>query len=171
MADRSRGPRQRKHWHSLGTLARANFTTDATAILGSFVSSDGDPFTVLRMIGQGLVSPTGSGTFVASDTAIVTVALGIVSADAIALGLTAMPDPDSEPEYPWLYWHTTFTNFEGSADAPGQELAMTDRFTIESRAMRKVGPRQGLVAVAQYVDASGTPPLSVDLQVRFLIGE
>ncbi len=165
----TRGMRQRKHWHGIKG-ATVNFTASATAILGSFSLGERDPYTILRMLGQLLVWPTGGGTFVASDEARLTFGFGRMSADAVALGASAMPDPSSEPDYPWLWWYSTTVNFEGSADAPGQEIAMTDRGEINSKAMRKIGPRQSLALIVQYTDINGSPPLSVDAGCRFLIG-
>ena len=169
MADRVRGMRQRKHWHSL-TPSGAAFTANATAILGSFTAGQGDPFTVLRFIGQALVVPLPGGTFAAADVARITMAVGIVSADALAVGASAMPDPDSEPDYPWLWWYSTIVVFAGASPA-GDEITVHERVHIESKAMRKVGPRQSVVMVAQYVDIGGTPPMDVHQNTRFLVGE
>ena len=168
MPDRTRGMRQRKHWHSLAPTGAA-FTANATAILGSFTAAGGEPFTVLRLLGQILVVPLPGGTFVEADVARLTFGIGVVSADALAVGASAMPDPDGEPDYPWLWWHTTVVVFAGAAPA-GDEIAVNERIDIESKAMRKVGPRQSLVMVAEYVDIGGTPPMDAHQGCRFLIG-
>ena len=165
---RRSGGRQMKHWHG-STNSVVNFTADATGILATF-SAPTDPYTILRTLGQVIVVPTGSGTFVAADLATVTCGLGIVSSDALAAGAGSLPDPAVEPEYDWLWWHPTFAAFEGSADAPGQEIGMTERINFDTRAMRKVKPRQALVMVAQYQDSNGAPPLTVSASFRVLSG-
>jgi len=165
----ARGTKQRKHWHSI-TPARVDFATNGTAILGQF-SGNVDPFTFLRGLGEILVAPTGNGTFAAQDAARLTIGLAIITADAAALGLTAVPDPDDEPDYDWLWWYSTTVQFEGSADAPGQEIALTNRIRLETKAMRKVKPQMAVVMIGQYVDVNGAPPMSVSATMRFLVGE
>ncbi len=99
MGDRSRGPRQRKSWHHLTggfILLTANSTN-----LGSFFAPN-EPATFLRLLGEYVIGPTSAP--VVGDKAIVTVGIGVVSVDAATLGASAMPDPEDEPDYPWLYW-------------------------------------------------------------------
>ena len=166
-----RGNRMMKHWHGSGeggSSGQTNFTTDATAIIAS-VSFANDPGTYLRLLGQVLIAPTGAGTFAALDAAEVTLGIGIVSLDAFTAGAGSMPDPGAEPQFDWMWWHTTLVNFEGSADAPGSEIALTERVQIESKAMRKFKPRSSLVLIAEYRDVAGAPPLSVYGAFRVLV--
>ena len=44
------------------------------------------------------------------------------------------------------------------------------RIRIETKAMRRLGPREGLVLVAEYVNLSGNPPLNAVGSIRFLVG-
>ena len=157
-----------KHWHGSTDLVNA-FTSDVTGIISSF-STGQDPATVLRTIGNYLVAPTGDGTFAAQDRAVITFGLGIVSTDAFTVGSGSMPDPGLEAEFDWLWWWKTIVSFEGSADAPGQEIAMTDRIAFDSRAMRKMKPRQTLVVLAEYENLNGSPPVVVTGGFRVLFG-
>ncbi len=161
MPNRGRGMRQRKHWHGTGaaTENRVNFTANSTAAIAS-LGFPSDPGTILRTLGEVLVSPTGDGTFAAQDAARVTFGITIIFTDALAGAV--FPDPASEPEFDWLWWYTTTVNFEGSVDAPGQEVAMTSRISFDSRAMRKFKPGVSIVLIGQYVNINGSPPLSVD---------
>ena len=168
MAIRRGGQRQMKHWHGSGD-SLVSFTADATGLLSTF-SNPEDAATVLRTLGQYLVVPTGNGTFVAQDAAAVTLGLGIVSQDAAAVGASALPDPAGEPEYDWLWWHKTMLNFEGSVDSPGQTIGLVDRIEFDSKAMRKMKPRQSLVMIAEYVNINGDPPISVSGSFRVLFG-
>ncbi len=166
MADfRSRAPRQRKHWHNLGPSGVVTFAANASGILASFEDADRDPFTVMRILGELSVAPESAGV-VAGDQALMTTAIGVVSADAVAIGDTAMPDPSDEADYPWLWWAATFIDFASVDDLGGAVRYVP----VESKAMRKIGPGQALVAVSQYTDRTGTPPLALMFSARFLIG-
>ncbi len=159
----ARGMRQRKHWHGLGATS-ANFTANATAILGGF--SFADPATILRTIGSVVVVP--GAAVVALDLAEVVFGLALVSTDAFTAGAGSMPDPFSEPEFDWLWWKTVYyANGRGGDGAP-DEARYVD---VESKAMRKLKPGETLVMIGQYVDIVGTPALDVDVNVRFLVGE
>jgi len=165
-----RSQRMRKHWHSIPASQTA-FTATSTVLLSSFVAAAGEPFTVLRMMGSFLISATPGGTFGIGDTACLGFGIGVVSADAIAAGSGSMPDPVGEPEYPWLYWtEAPILMFDGTL---AEGLSMSNRvINFDVRSKRKVAPRQGLAFVGEYVDAVGTPPMTViSGGIRFLIAE
>lgn len=161
------GARQMKHWHG-STDTGTGFTGTATAILSTFDIGD-SPGTVLRTLGNVLVAPTGGVTFGADDQAAITLGIGIVSSDALAVGATAMPDPGGEPEFDWLWWYKVLVSIEDAA-LPGQEIGGAERIHFDSRAMRKMKPRSALVLVAQYVDIFGTPAMNALSSFRVLFG-
>ena len=166
MADRSRGLRQRKHWHAVGDVI-VSMTTTATAILGSFTASGAEPFTVLRMTGAVAAAPRGAA--VDLEAAAITLGVGIVSSDALAVGATAMPDPAGEPDYPWLWWYPMLLLSGNASDTVGA-YPRGWNINVESKAMRKVGPRQSLVLLAEYVGLTGTSDYDVVGSIRFLVG-
>ncbi len=94
-----------KHWHSIGPVNLA-LTSTSTAIGGS-LALDG-PWTVLRMLGEFLLNFDPEGTIAINDKATITLAVGVVSTDAAAAGAGSVPDPNVEPDYPWLYWSEHF---------------------------------------------------------------
>jgi len=160
------GTRQRKHWH--GTVdATKDFTGTSTAIVSSF-SIDG-PVTILRTVGNILVSPTGGGTFVAADRARIVFGLGVVSTDAFAVGPSAMPDPGDEAEFDWLWWYITWIQVLDTG--VGDDMGVNERIVVASKAMRKMSQRHTLVMIAQYADEAGAPPMTVQCGLRVLIGE
>ena len=97
MADGRRTERKAKLWAAIPSLT-ATIVADSTAIGGALLFTS--PQTVLRMLGEYTICPNAAT--VAVDICKVTVGLAKVSADAYALGATAMPDPAGEPEFPWL---------------------------------------------------------------------
>ncbi len=115
---------------------------------------------------------TNSDTVVAKDSAEVTVAIGVVSSDALGVGSIAMPDPFDEPDYPWLYWASIplFWPVAGSPRA-GSSEAEARAVAFDIRSMRKIKPREGLAMVAQYTDNTGTPPVTITAaKTRVLVG-
>ncbi len=158
--------RQQKDWSAIGA-ATQDFTADATALLNStsFLTSQ----TVLRLMGEILVFPTAAP--VAGDDATITIGVGIVTADAAALGTTAMPDPQAEPNFPWLWWKSIPVGYNNASVTQGEAAAGASRVTWESKAMRRVKGGQAIAIIAQYGDLSGTPPITVVLgATRMLLG-
>ncbi len=157
MADRHGGPRMAKEWAIIpGGLL--DFTADATQI-GSSILNLG-PATVLRMLGEYAIGPVTAP--VTLETAELTVAIGVASSDAVALGASAMPDPADEPNYPWLYWaqHSLFFTTT-NLDPAGETASVRHGFDV--RSMRKIKPRESLVMVVQMTRVSGTPDLRIVL--------
>ena len=165
------GARQRKHWHSTLIQTPAEFTSDAqTLILGSFTAAGGEPFTILRMLGELLVTPDEAGV-VAGDAASITVGIGLVSSDAFTAGAASMPDPGGDPDYDWLWWYVVNLMFAEGSTASSRSISGNARVRIDSKAMRKVSPKQTLVILGQYADFVGVPPVDVLANIRFLVGE
>ena len=161
---RARPARQRKHWHQL-LSSMAQFTAAGTILLDTFTDADRDPFTVMRLIGEVSVGPDETG-ITAGDSAMIFIGIGVVSTDAAVVGASAMPDPGGEADFPWLWWAPIFVQIPTIADL----CASVRHVEISSKAMRKVGPGQSLVAIAEYADLAGTPPLDVVLSARLLVG-
>ncbi len=151
---RSNTPRRVKEWAGLPQASNA-FTSSTTAIIGDLAFTE--PSTVLRMIFEyGLFSTAAP---VALDAAHVSFGMAVVSTDAAAVGGTALPDPRTEPEFPWLFWAEHIYRAQSTAleDAEGMTVV---RRSVDIHSMRKIKPRESLVFVAQYVDGGGTPPVT-----------
>ncbi len=160
------GTRQRKEWTSIPGI-QLPMTSGATLLGGSVAFASAA--TVLRMLGEYIITPTSAAT--AGDAAVVGVAIGVVSSDAFAAGAGSMPDPTDEPEYPWLYWANHSFFFPSTLTLLGQTDAGSIRRSFDIRSMRKLKPRESLAFVAQYTDRAGAPPLQLDVAVtRVLVG-
>ena len=161
----TRTQRQTKRWIGLG-LSNVAFTGSLTSRQGVFNFEEGR--TVLRMIGEYLIMSTAAP--VALDAAGIAIGIGVVSTDASTVGGTAMPDPQDEPEYPWLFWasHTWRSNSANIDSALGSTVI---RRSFDIKSMRKVKPRESLAVLIQYTDRGGAPPVSVIMEnTRVLIG-
>ncbi len=139
----------------------------SSTFVGPGLLSFAVPGTILRIRGMLRVIFAASG-LTAIDAATVAFGLGLFATDAVTLGATAMPDPNAEPEFPWL-WYGTALMRSASTDhgAPGASTL----FEIDSKAMRKFKPGESLTMVGQYVNTAGNPTLHIDsAQIRVLIG-
>ena len=162
---RSRGARQAKTWTALPGTTN-DLTADGTTLFGFF--SSGAPFTVLRMLGEYVINPTSAP--VTGDSCVITVGIAVVSSDAAALGSTAMPDPDGEPDFPWLYWAQHPLSYP-STEVQVKTGVGALRHTFDVRSMRKIQTRQSVAMVVEYDDRGGAPPVTVNVgDTRVLTG-
>ncbi len=154
----TRGRPSVKQWQSMSGLSAQ---IGAAATVGGGILGFAQAATIIRMIGGYGVAVRA--TPVAGDISSVTVAIGVVSSDAAAVGASALPDPLGEPEYPWLY-HRDHSLFfaDGSIDPHSALGSFRTEFDI--RSMRKIKPRESLVAVIQ-VASSGDPPLQFEMDL------
>ena len=149
--------RKAKQWSQLLGFS-GPFVASTTGIGTSLDFTE--PATVIRMLGDVLIISTPGGTFVQGDQCGLTVAIGVVSTDAVGVGATAMPDPSSEPEFPWLFWKDSHFILEAAPPDLGSPGGAV-RFSFDIRSMRKIKPRESLVWVFQYEDLAGAPPYTV----------
>jgi len=114
--------------------------------------------TVIRMMGEYIIIPTSAPT--ALDACKIAVGIGRVSADAFGVGGDSLPDAAGNAEYPWLYWAEHHFGFGDTAvSSGGAGLSVRKSFDVKS--MRKFKPSENLVVVVQYVDITGTPPMTI----------
>ena len=144
----------------LSITAAGTFTTPGSLAFGI-------PGTILRIRGSLVLTFLASG-FTANDEAKVTFGLGLFSTDAVALGATALPDPNAEADFPWLWYGTAeMISPSGDLTAPGSQVVLD----VDTKAMRKFKPGQSLQMVGEYVDRGGLPGLRISSSVmRTLIG-
>ena len=165
MANRVITPRRRKEWAFTPIISNA-FTANAT-FLGGRIAFTGGGHTVLRMLGEYTLAPTSATA--ALDEAFVTYAIAVISSDAFEVGITGVPDPSEEPEFPWLYWAQHPLFYAGTTSDPST-AGSTVRHSFDVRSQRKIGPRQSLAVIAQYVNSVGNPPITLSIgAVRVLL--
>ena len=165
MADRHAGNRMSKQWDFIAGI-NMSLTADGTS-LGGALPATTFPFTVLRMLGEYTISPSAAPS--TNDAVDICLAIGVVSSDAFAAGAGSVPDPASEPDYPWLYWGNHPLWFPSSSVQVSEGMGAA-RYRFDIRSMRKIKPRESLVVIVQYVDVVGAPPIHVGIaQARVLI--
>ncbi len=162
---RSNTPRRVKEWAGLPQASNA-FTSSTTAIIGDLAFTE--PSTVLRMIFEyGLFSTAAP---VALDAAHLSFGIAVVSTDAAAVGGTALPDPRTEPEFPWLFWAEHQLTKQVAARESGGDPMMALRRSYDIKTMRKVRPQEVVTQVFQYANQNGNPGVQIAWgQTRVLI--
>ena len=131
------------------------------------------PATVLRW--RGYVSAMFDESAMVGDEVVLTYGIAVLSTDAVTLGATAVPDPATDTDYPWVWWGEAMLRSrlatgagEPSADAWG---ASAFRMEIDSKAMRKVKPAESLVIIMDRTNPVGGPTVEHDIgQLRVLLG-
>jgi len=137
----------------------------ASVPAGSFLSVGGATVTLLETFvpnagGETLIRTRGmlsfgSDQFVAGEQQLGSFGIGVVSAQAEALGITAIPHPGDDAAWGgWLYHTFLFNRFNFSSAVSTQAIA-TVNIVIDSKAMRKVSDEERLVVVLQNSGSNG----------------
>ncbi len=100
------------------------------------------------------------------------IGLGIVTADAFAIGETAMPGPFSDPEWNGWIWHEFFTLRGVAAQSSGENIARNataDRqITIDSKAQRIFRSNEVLFGMTELAVETGTAGMTMQGDTRVL---
>ena len=142
-------------------------TASDTTLSGGALVFDGAA-TILRC--RGTIQAQLDESKQVGDVTTLTFGLGIVSADAFALGPTSFPDPGDEAQYSWLWWYEMKLR---AAVAAGEEAygASCHVVELDTKAMRCIRPAEALVIIVQNVATTGAPVVDIDIgQIRVLIG-
>ena len=140
---RSSSSRRKSQW--IGPAEQAYITVaSAGATLIEFASFE-EPLTVVRTRGFVSIKP-------ASPTADIEIigafGLGIVSTEAFTAGVASMPEPFTDADWSgWYVWRSFAYDFEFN-DATGINYP-TWNFELDSKAMRKIGPNETIVGIAE----------------------
>ncbi len=99
----------------------------------------------------------------------VALGIGIVSADAFAIGQSAMPSPLSDPDWDWMWIQYLGamigrSTTEAELTGPLGEV----RVEIDTKAMRKVHPNETVFGVIETEDETGAVTLSFSAMTRML---
>jgi len=121
-----------------------NAVTSGGAILVSSFTP-GEALTIIRTRGAVAVRPESE----AADVEIVgAIGMGIVSTEAFVAGVASIPEPFTDADWSgWMVWRS-FAYDVRFSDATG--VGFIDwGFEIDSKAMRKIGPNEVLVTMAE----------------------
>ena len=95
--------------------------------------------------------------------------IGIVTADAFAVGASAMPSPRGDADWSgWIWHHSGAAIVEASTTESTQGLASV-RLAIDSKAMRKVGVNEVVFGAVSFQTEVGTATVNFVLSTRMLV--
>ena len=164
-SDRLRGPRRLTGWEEgPGGSTVTVFTDSLAAALGSVLTVLQDGLTIVRLRGSLQAFLTVGG-----DPGGFHCALGacIVSNDAAAVGITAIPDPIADMDWDGWFYHRFFdVHSPGVFDGADQSNSI--QFEVDSKAMRKVGVNDTVVVTLEAVE-TGAASMSVFFDSRILL--
>ncbi len=130
------------------TLAAALSSTIVTSLNAAALALR--PFTIVRTRGYVSIFSDQVG---ASENQTAAYGEIVVSDQALAIGVTAVPTPITDSQSSWHVYHALADHFN-FADGTGlQQFAMIN-YPIDSKAMRKVEEGEDLIAVAELAAIS-----------------
>jgi len=97
----------------------------------------------------------------------VAIGIGIVSADAFAVGQSAMPGPLTDPEWDWMYI-SYFGPLVGSTVTEEFKGLAAVRHEIDTKAMRKINPNETVFGMMETEDETGAVTLTFGAMTRML---
>jgi len=101
--------------------------------------------TIIRIRGMMSVQPQA---FSASLDIVGAYGEAIVSQEAFAAGVASIPEPFSDADWSgWMVWRSFSYHLESSSTIGITELSWNDQ--VDSKSMRKVGPNDVLVGIAE----------------------
>ncbi len=115
----------------------------ASVLISSFAVEE--PLTVVRTRGVVSIAPSNF-----SINSVITGALGvgIVSSEALAIGITAIPGAWDDPEWGgWFVWRSFAWIFDVTTDVG--RLNASVEFELDSKAMRKMDANSAIVVVVE----------------------
>jgi len=142
----SRGPRRQTTWIGPADQGYITIGAGAKVIIASFdpAANGMNKPTVVRTRGMVSVNPV-----IAGDAQIVgAYGIGIVSDEAFAAGVAAVPGPINDADWGgWFVWRS-FAFTQAQLDATGS-LIQSVQMDVDSKAMRKMSTNETVVLVAE----------------------
>jgi len=127
------------------------------------------PVTIIRTRGMAHVYLTAATAI--GDGFAGALGIGIVSADAFAVGASAIPDPKTTPEWDGWLWHSFFDIriTEPTVANLGFGPLSSVRIEIDSKAMRKFDSQSEILVGMLGAVESGTAVLEMQADTRTLV--
>ena len=147
---RSRGQTRKVGWGSgPGGTSVTSFFVSSSSILGSGVVPSSDGITLVRLRGTCLIHL--SAATAVTDGFGGAIGVAVVTDRAFAAGIGSIPTPLTSDGFDGWLWHSFFEVHAGvSADITGPYA--TQRFDVDSKAMRKLTVGQTICAVIEIVE-------------------
>ena len=169
MARARRGGQKKIDFVEWSGTSGATLTLASSGANFAEVVSSTTAATLLRTRGEVIASIDGP---VDNDQAAVSCGITVITEEQLAAGITSIPNPSSDLDADWL-WHGFLLLMAQAGTGVGASLNVnnvTQRLTIDSKAMRRIRPTMSLAFVAHNVALGGTPAVDLLFAVRCLKG-
>ena len=141
---RPSGPRRLTQWIGPADQGYVSVASAGKTIIGTAPFTEAA--TIVRTRGQVSVQP---GSFAADLNVIGAFGVCIVSDEAVAIGVTAVPGPFDQADWTgWMVWRSFSLHLDVQS-AVGFDVQGMMNFEVDSKAMRKVYPNETLILVAE----------------------
>jgi len=146
----------------LPTLDAIIVSASSSVIYGTGITPTAAPVTIVRT--RGFVNVTQLTATAVGDGYQWAFGIGIVSADAGGVGITAVPKPFDDIDWPGWLWHQMGTQKESIGGGADHVQVVN----IDSKAMRKIGLNEVAFLVMQFGEV-GTSTIEVTAATRMLV--
>ena len=158
-----RGNRAPTQWTGFLTSAYAALAANSSVILGSVSVIVGQPAQTIRRI-RGVLS-IASDQSTADEQQIGALGCAVVTDAAIAVGITAMPDPFTDIDQDvWMLYEPFAQKFEFITGV-GFESNIATSYSIDNKAMRRVEDGQSLAFILSNAHATHGLLYSVNFRI------
>ena len=168
MSQRTGGPKRLTEW-SRGPFSSAVqvVTAGVMTLVDNGIESSKQE-TVVRIRGELSVLLT-LATAIGDGFTRGSAGIGIVSADAFAIGATAIPSPEADADWPGWMWYQSWGALIGlETTEVGRTSTNAFRIPIDTKAMRKIGPNEVLFAAVAFAVEIGPAEVSFVMNTRTL---
>jgi len=158
--------RRKNSWEEgPGGVTVTSVSSVASVILGSGAQVTQDGLTLVRTRGLFTFAAASVGA-AATDQMLGAVGIGVVTAEAFAIGVTAVPVPITTQGWDgWIYWSPLQLSPSQNAASPGAYIVKE----VDSRAMRKLRLGDTIYAALQISLDGGTLSYQTYFDSRLLL--
>ncbi len=149
---RTRGIRRQTDWSASTPQTSLLAVAGSSQVLSqTFVPSSGGE-TIVRVRGR---IAYGSDQTAATESQLGAYGIAVVTAQAVSVGITAIPHPDTDASWDgWLY-HTYLASHMSALSSVGVIPDILISIDVDSKAMRKISPEERMVFVIQNSASTG----------------
>ncbi len=159
-----RSPRRSTAWGTgVGSTAPTTINGTQTSIIGGSIVPGVDGLTIIRI--RGYIELVMDAIAAAQDGFTGAFGICLVTTDAFAVGITAMPDPVGDAHWDGWFYHRFFS-FHAAAGAVSNELRLA--WELDSKAMRKFPAGMNAVLLLETTEI-GTASMEVFADSRTLV--
>jgi len=147
-----RGPRKHTDWSASAQITGFTTLAASSAFISQIFTPQSGGETIIRTRGLFVWGTDQPG---ADEDQIGAYGIGVVSAQAASVGITAVPHPVADAAWGGWLFYSYFMSRTEFGTAVGVEFNNMRQIVVDSKAMRKVGDEERLVMVVENTSLDG----------------